>query len=177
MKEIRLTQNKVALVDDWEYERINKYKWHATAGGNTYYARRQISRSNFIWMHHLVLPPSPGFETDHRDGKGLNNQRENLRSVTRSQNQMNRKPTPRTSSKYKGIAWDRQVCKWRVRLSLKGICIDLGNFKTEKEAALAYNCLALQHFGEFAQLNIINVPVNREELMNKLIQLEKGELL
>ena len=45
----------------------------------------------------------------------------------------------------------------------------------EKEAALAYNLAAIDHFGEFAYINTIHSPVDRDSLMEKLIAMEKGE--
>ena len=179
MKEISLPQGKIAIVDDWNYERLSNYTWLISTNGSksTYYAIHQISRNNCIWMHHLILPPPPGFEIDHRDGNGWNNQQDNLRICTHSQNLMNQKPQLETSSIYKGVIWDKQTNKWRARIVLNRRNTHLGRFKSEKEAALAYNCAALQHFGEFARLNIIGNPVTREELLEKLIRLEKGERL
>ena len=33
MKEIPLTQGKVALVDDEDFDRVNQYKWYVNRGG------------------------------------------------------------------------------------------------------------------------------------------------
>ena len=44
MKEIQLTQGKVAIVDDEDYPELLKYKWCAYKGGNTFYAARASPR-------------------------------------------------------------------------------------------------------------------------------------
>ena len=38
MKSIQLTQGKVALVDDADYEYLNQWKWHTLNGRSTDYA-------------------------------------------------------------------------------------------------------------------------------------------
>ena len=43
MKEIQLTQGKVALVDDDIYEELNQWKWCAYRYGHLFYAGRAKS--------------------------------------------------------------------------------------------------------------------------------------
>lgn len=181
MREIKLTQGKVALVDDWEYERLSKYTWHAIKSGRNLYAGRNIPYNNQraqkqIRMHNVVFPPPINLEVDHIDGNGLNNQKHNLRHCSRTENQMNQRPTVESSSKYKGVCWDRDKFKWRARIRLDKKIFHLGYFKSEKDAGLVYNCAAIEHFGEFARLNdISNTSLSKDELLEKLIELEKGE--
>lgn len=174
MKKIPLTQGKVTLVDDWEYENLNKYKWCVRKCQNASYAMRRSARKNkTIYMHHLILPLTSNLEVDHIDKDGLNNQRHNLRLCTRQQNMMNKKSSTGCYSKFKGVTWYRRQHKWVTRITIDRRRVSLGYFDSEKEAALAYNAAAIQYFGGFAQLNNLSNPINREELLQKLFQLEK----
>src|SRR6185369_4370410 len=94
MKEIQLTQGKVALVDDEDYEGLSAFTWHAYCNQNGgWYARSSsLSRKNggkHLWMHRLILNCPNGKQVDHKDGDGLNNQRYNLREATQAQNMYN----------------------------------------------------------------------------------------
>ena len=97
---------------------------------------------------------------DHKDLNSLNNQRENLRACTHSQNLQNRnKPCNRNStSQYKGVYWRKDRNRWRADITLRDIFDQrytkyLGCSKIEKEAALLYDEAASEEFGEFARLN------------------------
>ncbi len=87
MKEIPLTQGKVALVDDRDYKLVSKFKWsHATQG----YAVSINKHLPRLAMHRLILNARHGDISDHIDGNRLNNQRANLRKVTAKENRANR---------------------------------------------------------------------------------------
>jgi len=155
MKEIQLINNKgIALVDDSDFEWLNKYSWYNNVG----YARSFSNINNKIirkYMHHFLINKIKGYEIDHIDGNRLNNQKENLRLVTRSQNNMNNSKRNNTSSKFKGVYFDKERNKWSVEIHLNNKKIFLGRFKSEIDAAKVYNEKAKELFKEYANLNII----------------------
>jgi len=58
MKEIQLTQGKVALVDDEDYEELSKYRWCVTKKQHTCYAYRQIGKAphrKIVQMHRHII--------------------------------------------------------------------------------------------------------------------------
>lgn len=144
MKEIQLTQEQVALVNDEDFEWLNQWKWYANKGGNTFYAQRRLStidgKCHKIKMHHAIMgKPPKGFEADHENGNGLDNQRHNLRFVTRRQNQQNKKNKikPKTSQ-YPGVYWHKTAKKWTAQIYIDKIRKHLGLFINEKEAFEVY---------------------------------------
>ena len=143
MKEIQLTQGKVALVDDEDFEFLNQWKWFAKKDRNTFYVVRKASyaihgRQFMIYMPHEILSKPPkGLMTDHRDGDGCNNQRENLRFVTNRQNQQNRKHQ-NSSSQYPGVCWYKRDEKWQAEIRINNKYKYLGRFATELEAFEVY---------------------------------------
>lgn len=157
MKEIQLTQGKVAFVDDHNYDWLNQWKWCLFESGNKTYAARGVKRSNktkIVLMHRVVLGlDDTKIYADHKDGNGLNNQIENLRSCTNQENQRNRGAN--NNRKYKGVWWDKYRNKWKVGIVVSRRLKNIGRFDTEAQAALAYNEAALKYFGEFAWLNTI----------------------
>lgn len=90
---------------------------------------------------------------DHVNGIKSDNRLINLREATGFQNQANRKPQVGCSSKYKGVSWFKQTCKWEAYIEVNRKKIHLGHYHKEEEAALAYNRAALEHFGEYAKIN------------------------
>lgn len=153
-KSIPLTNGKVTLVDDGDFDWLNQWKWQG-AKSRTFYAVRRAGwpvRKTVI-MHRLILGISDEYEVDYINGNGLDNRRKNLRVATRSQNQANRGPQRNNASGYKGVMWNKGKRKWRARIQVEGRRIHLGYFDDPVEAAKAYDEAARKHFGKFAKTN------------------------
>ncbi len=158
MKEIKLTQGKVALVDDEDFEYLNQFKWYAYKSRNTFYAGRKlrlgVNKRAIIIMHREILGLKDSeIKGDHIDHNGLNNQRYNLRIATNAENCKNQKPREGCSSKYKGVSWHKRDKIWSVGIRINERRKHIGYFEDEIEAAKAYDKMAKLHFGEFACLN------------------------
>ncbi len=154
--EIKLTQGKVAIVDDADYEFLSKFKWYALkpTGNKNFYAARgnydKITKKRSIQYMHKVLLETTDY-VDHINRNSLDNRRCNLRSATPSQSRMN--STPKGSSEYMGVSWSKSNCKWYAHCTYGGKRQYLGSFNQEIQAARAYDRFVKNIYGEFANLN------------------------
>jgi hypothetical protein len=114
-------------------------------------------------MGRAILNAPAGMIVDHRDGDGLNNQRENLRLCTHSQNMQNRRLQRNNRSGYKGVYWIKAQGVWAARITVNRVPINLGRFDTAEQAARAYDEAALKYHGEFARLNAYPSQENSRE--------------
>lgn len=162
MKEIPLSQGKVALVDEIDFDAVSKYKWFAHFDGYNWYAKKKNGikgtrkrgiRHKPITMHAFLMEPPVGVVIDHKDWNGLNNQRRNLRICTHAQNCQNGRQRCANKSGFKGVSWKRRNNKWCAQIAVLGKIIHIGLFGVAKDAAKAYDVAALKHHGEFALTN------------------------
>lgn len=162
MKTINLTQGRYAMVDDQDYEWLSQFRWHAAECPNKgisslWYAYRHAGQNRPKLSMHRAIANRCGFpsdkDCDHKDGNGLNNQRDNLRPCTNGQNNGNRRKESGCSSSFKGVYWRKERQQWISRLRRNKQSYFLGCFKSEIDAAKAYDSAAIIHFGEFALLN------------------------
>jgi hypothetical protein len=152
MKTIPLTQGKVAIVDDEDYESLSQFKWYAVKCAKTFYALRKKPLSQLriaIRMHREIINPPVGFFCDHINGNGLDNRRSNLRIVTNAQNQLNKGVYKTTATGKKGVIIDHG--KYRASIKMNRRSKHLGMFKTAEEASAAYQKAAKELFGEYAR--------------------------
>lgn len=148
MKLIPLTQGKFAKVDDEDYEWLMQWKWHF----NNRYAMRWQNYKK-LRMHREIMKVSDDLEIDHIDNDGLNNCKNNLRICTTAQNSRNRVRAINNTSGYKGVTWHKRGKKWQAYIKLNGKSIYIGFYNTAEEAADAYDFMAKQYYGEYANLN------------------------
>lgn len=131
MREIKLKHGEVVSVDDEDFKELNKHKWCLNSGG---YATRRLNTHKSILMHRWINNTPEGFETDHINGNKLDNRKENLRTVTHSQNQLHSRLPKTNTSGVKGVVWDKKNKKWQAQLKVNGKNHFLGRYKTIIEA-------------------------------------------
>lgn len=147
--EIKLTQGRVALVDDSDLEFLLQWKWCAHRKANTTYAVRSQYTCG-VWKTIAMHTAITGYAyVDHKNGNGLDNRRANLREATVLSNNHNRRPD--AGHAFKGVTPVKD--RWRARILLSGRRVSLGTFSTPEEAARAYDRAAHQQDPEFSYLN------------------------
>lgn len=97
------------------------------------YEGKWLNHHTLIWEHFNGQLPE-GLFVDHIDGNTLNNAPSNLRAVTRSENNRNRKAFSNNASGIKGVYWHKQCEKWYGQAKINGLTNQTGYFDT-KEAA------------------------------------------
>ena len=135
-----------------DFERLKIFNWNIDT--STGYPQARINGKKER-MHKVILGEFlESLCCDHIDRNKLNNQRSNLRIVTRQQNMINRAKTHGKTSKFKGVFWNSTRNKW-----IAGVCVfdktHHKQFDSEIEAAKMYNEMAKKYHGEFAYLNKI----------------------
>lgn len=90
-------------------------------------------------------------EIDHIDGNGLNNQKENLRICTRSENMRNRDKQADNLSGYKGVY--KKDNRYRAQITVEGKQIYLGSYQNIEDAVKAYNEASIKYHGKFSKTN------------------------
>lgn len=155
MKEIQLTQGKVAIVDDDDFEWLAQWKWHTDKNG---YAIRNVRISTGVRttlkMHRVILglKKGDGFDVDHINETRSDNRKSNLRKATRSENLRNQGKYKNNTTGFKGVLWHKINKKWTAQIQIYGKGKHLGCFNTPEEASKAYEKAALELHGEFANI-------------------------
>lgn len=152
---ILLTSGAVCLVSPEDLEELLKYNWFECKGSHTSYAACTISGKT-VRMHRLLLGATRGVEVDHINSNGLDNRRENLRLVTRSENRLNKSKEKNCLSTYIGVTFDKARNKWLAQGTIAELKMRkaIGRFNTELEAAKAYNEFCLR-YNPYSKLNIL----------------------
>lgn len=93
----------------------------------------------------IVYRRMPVGEIDHLNGNRSDNRIENLRDVSRPENQHNRKRNKTNSSGFPGIHWHARDQKWMAQICVNNRKIHLGYFDDLNEAVEARKSAKIKH--------------------------------
>jgi hypothetical protein len=141
-RKIALTQDKVVIVDESDYDWLNQWSWMAKIDDSTgsFYAVRspydgQGNKLPEIRMHRLILGlgPRDGRKGDHKNHNTLDCRRSNLRIADNFQSTRNRRTFRNNTSGYKGVQWRKDRRKWVCVIGFDGK-FERRSFATKEEA-------------------------------------------
>lgn len=143
---------KYVFVNQEDFFKLSRYKWMLKKDGRIH---AKIN-GNFVLIHRFILCAPKGTQIDHIDGNPLNNVRSNLRLCTNSQNQMNTRKRSGCKTDFKGVTYRR---KW-FELNVNGKFIR--RFSNAVDAAMGYDIISKQLYGEFCRPNFPNGFSNQD---------------
>lgn len=138
------------IIDKIDFGKVNKFNWFINSRGYI-----QSTDKKGLLLHRLILNPQNDKQIDHINHNKIDNRRDNLRICTNQENQFNVRKKTNTSSKFKGVYWNKKIKKWVAKIGFNYKRIYLGMFNSEVDAAIAYNIKANELFGKFAEINKI----------------------
>ena len=177
MKSIPLSQGKVALVDDEDYEWLSRWKWcvkrvkHKSVPDTWYAVRSEyVSKGQYrtIQMHRLVMNAPDDVRVDHRSYDGLDNQRENLRLATNQQNTAGRRVAPRALPRGVSLVPQLRGARFSAAIVHDGKSVYLGLFNTPQQAGEAYRAESTKLNGEFSPVYDLSAKPAPERVSRSL---------
>lgn len=127
-------------------------RWAWCDNGAGYACNGSGTRRNRVYLHRFVLwlngTDIGEQQVDHINRDTTDNRLSNLRVVSRSGNQCNRR-TVNGLSGFRGVSWDRSKGVWMAYIKRNQRMKFLGYFNDKTEAAKAYDRAAIAHGGVY----------------------------
>lgn len=140
-------------VDSVDVDLAKAHPWKTGKGryvisGGRLVLHRMIAQRKFGQIPKGRWGPMVSF----RDGDRFNIRRENLHITTPLGLAGNMRPRAGMTSKYRGVS-DRRGKFWVAQICHRGVCKNLGTFRTQIQAAKAYDAAAIRLRGPDARTN------------------------
>ena len=155
-------------IDKADLKRVSQYKWRIRQRDDVdklaiiTSVRTAIGSRNISLGKFLMNPPKGKLVYPRRYFDGFDYRKENLIICTLQERQrMLPKKRKDTSSKYRGVSFAKKKKLWRAGITIDGRMINLGDFKTESEAAEAFNEASSIYFGKNGYQNTIHSGKSR----------------
>jgi len=148
-----LLKDKIVIISIKDEKLFQSYSWNLVKAkqlDEKYYLTAWYNNKN-QYLHRIIMGAIKGQLVDHKNRNPLDCSRDNLRIVTSKVNSLNRTQTKNKSgTKYKGVFKNKRGGKkpyYSMIQSRIGKTIYCGSYKTEIEAANAYNLKVKELYG------------------------------
>lgn len=164
-----------ALVSDEDHGVVSQRKWHKSAYGYAISSNpRENGRTSKTWLHKLVYErkyeEKPTHHVDHSDRNRLNNQRDNLRPATPTENVLNRQLGKNNTTGHFGVRLDKRTQRYQAFSSFKGEWFSIGYFDLKEDAALAHDLHMKETYpNEYLNLNLPDASEAQQERVRMLL--------
>ena len=138
IKELKLSNSyKSTLVDEDIYDALFNKRLCLNSRG---YVQFHLNGKTKM-LHRFIVPCEPDMDIDHINRNPLDNRRENLRPLCRSNNTVKATRPENCQSKYKGVKLSKNKKRWIAQIKVEGDNKYGGTFNTELAAAKASQML------------------------------------
>ncbi len=144
---------KSILMDDEDRWIVADGNWYISSNGYLICSTLLVKKQPYVF-HRIAMNAPKGIFVDHINGNKLDNRKANLRMVTNTQNQMNKKKYGESvSSVFRGVHFRKNRGTWVATINDGNGQKCVGSSKYEKIAALLYDSAVRKYYGEYGTLN------------------------
>lgn len=167
---IQLCNGEETIISKCDYARVMQHRWRDWGG---YATNAQIGS-----LHSFIIGPRPEdipqhWVIDHIDRNKMHNSRPNLRWVCKGFNIWNTEVKANSSSRFKGVYWEKNSKKWAAKFRNKHI----GLYSIERDAAKAYAKRVIEFWPIWASTSDLLVGPNllsKQEIRDIKSEIETG---
>jgi hypothetical protein len=137
-----------------DYDKIKNYCWnfHKSRGGKIYYVEARGNEGKIIKMQRVIMGVTSKEDlVDHISRINSDNRKQNLRITTTAKNSLNRGGWYKNKIGVSGISWRNDTNKWRVRIGLDYIEINIGQYDNLEDAIEARKNAEKKYYGDYGR--------------------------